>query len=1145
MIDVASAGQLLDFASRIGAGQRAEEQLHGAVAVHNLLERNRVAYLADEVGMGKTYVALGAVALFRHFRPDFRLLVIAPRENIQEKWRKEFRNFVRHNVRYPDLRVKALDGQPARPLVSCRNLLELVREACVNSHRDFFTRLTSFSLPLGSEGDDSFASHRDELRRHLPWLDKSLFDLRGNDKEAFKNNFARAVCCALPKFDLVIVDEAHNLKRGGRGDVSARNRVLNLAMGHSDAWVDLKQFRNYGPRAERVLFLSATPVEETYRHLWNQLDLFGRGGPFPALCDAAAEEEAQKEAAGKFLVRRVTSIRVGGAEHTKNLYRREWRRGGVRQHDEPIRITDARQRLVVALVQKKVSELLGDERFGSRFQIGMLASFESFLETSRLKRDDTEAATFDDTEQTDDRHEREGIDVRDVNRIARDYRTRFEKEMSHPKMDALVDELERAWVRGEKSLVFVRRVASVNELKRKLDERYDAWLRGRMLRDLPEAMCGELDELFQRYRQERDGKSRRPVESPEPADEVEDVDHGGNDTFFAWFFRGKGPGQMASGAHVRLLFRRGVYSTFFEDNYAAEVLGCRPDEVAERLAAVLGIEPDQLLRELQERSARFIGHVKRPTGADRLEAVQAAVVDWLKDCPGPHQEKARAIWQARFATLSRSPGNAATRIAHVGEWLERSTFFTELRQRPELRKRLWPATDDFRQAELRAQLLSSAARLGHAFIDLYMLTVRHQNSFQLGRPDEADGPSLRRIREYLDLLDRQRTTPLAEREWGAFDELADLSENYELILDVNASEVREPSRTRGEVASHLGQLLGRQQPVAGMSGQVNFTLVRQFRMPGYPVVMLTTDLLQEGEDLHTFCSRVHHYGIAWTPSAMEQRIGRIDRVRSHTDRRLAGLTGELSPDGKLQVYFPHLEDTVEVLQVQRVLDRMNVFLRLMHSGLTTHGAEEGTLNAAAEFVRSRPLAPQHAGVLQSAFPVRPEFLQADPKPVQVVPEFAAGLKARFAALRTAGLRVTWEDPPGEAQLFGTAEVGNRKQPFTLLLGSVGAWPLVRCVSPVGRVEPGAVADKIRVLVAKRPAVKLGAILEADGRTYDLTAEADCLLAASAESDAPRVARLIDRVVREADKLEQVLLPGKDEPLKTFRTDLGEEGEHDE
>jgi Rad3-related DNA helicase len=141
LIDLTAARQLLDFGARIGQGPRAEEQLEGAVAIHNILEKQRVAYLADEVGMGKTYVALGALALFRHFQPNFRALVIAPKENIQRKWMKEFRNFVAYNIKFPDLRVATIDRQPARPLVACDNLMAFVREVVVDPKRDFFLRL--------------------------------------------------------------------------------------------------------------------------------------------------------------------------------------------------------------------------------------------------------------------------------------------------------------------------------------------------------------------------------------------------------------------------------------------------------------------------------------------------------------------------------------------------------------------------------------------------------------------------------------------------------------------------------------------------------------------------------------------------------------------------------------------------------------------------------------------------------------------------------------------------------------------------------------------------------------------------------------------------------------------------------------------
>ncbi len=73
---------------------------------------------------------------------------------------------------------------------------------------------------------------------------------------------------------------------------------------------------------------------------------------------------------------------------------------------------------------------------------------------------------------------------------------------------------------------------------------------------------------------------------------------------------------------------------------------------------------------------------------------------------------------------------------------------------------------------------------------------------------------------------------------------------------------------------------------------------------------------------------------------MEQRIGRIDRVRSASDRRLSKLATVPAGDDLLQVFYPYLNDTVEVLQVSKVLARVNHFLRLMHEGLTAGGAED-------------------------------------------------------------------------------------------------------------------------------------------------------------------------------------------------------------
>jgi hypothetical protein len=75
-----------------------------------------------------------------------------------------------------------------------------------------------------------------------------------------------------------------------------------------------------------------------------------------------------------------------------------------------------------------------------------------------------------------------------------------------------------------------------------------------------------------------------------------------------------------------------------------------------------------------------------------------------------------------------------------------------------------------------------------------------------------------------------------------------------------------------------------------------------------------------------------HYGIAGTPSAWEQRTGRVDRICSLTSRRLQQ-SKLVAPEDFLQVFYPHLYETVERLQVERVYERMDRFIRLIHRQL--------------------------------------------------------------------------------------------------------------------------------------------------------------------------------------------------------------------
>ena len=223
---------------------------------------------------------------------------------------------------------------------------------------------------------------------------------------------------------------------------------------------------------------------------------------------------------------------------------------------------------------------------------------------------------------------------------------------------------------------------------------------------------------------------------------------------------------------------------------------------------------------------------------------------------------------------------------------------------------------------------------------------------------------------------------------------------------------------------------------------------------------------------------------------------------------------------------------------------MNVFLRLMHEGLITAGKEERTINTNDAFARVRRVVPQVLGVLESAFPVRPEHLEGGHRPLAVGPDLVQDLTERFASLSRGELpnvKIEWDRKPARGGLLGTAKLGERAQPFTLILKSFGPYQLVGCISPVGRVGP---ADRQDLLMASKiPGIRIGAILTSEEHTYDLTVQGDVLLAMGTDTDAIRVGMLIDRVTRAADSLEQEYLPGQDEGLDTFRDDLVKEGGH--
>jgi len=1159
VIELETARNLLNFCGlkkgRISE-EAAEAQLRGAVSVHNMLEEQGVAYLADEVGMGKTYVALGALALMRHFNPKIRVLVMAPRANIQNKWMKEVRNFVANNVIFPDLRVKALNNSPARALVSCGNLMEFVQEVTSDPDRDFFLRYSSFSLPLG-EDTKNWKRKRDQLLEFLPWLDKKFFNLQ--NKEQFKNNYAAALCLALPIFDLVIVDEAHNFKGGIRSG-AARNQGVAHAFGHSETLAEILKGNPVESRISKIVLLSATPIENDYAQLWNQLKIFGKERVADELADDT-DIEKKKAAVGRFLIRRVTTMKINGMVSTKNQYRREWRAGGVETHDDPLAIPNNRQRLTVALIQKKVSEILESAKFNHSFQIGMLASFESFLETSKAKAttDGESPSIFDDAEQTDDPAEREGADVSIINTITRDFRRRFEKEMHHPKMDALIKQLAGgAFNRNEKALVFVRRVASVKELQRKLEEHYDEWIIKALREGVKPEIVEEIVEQFKKYKEERQTERKYSsyndnyvidAEEGEYVGKPQNDNKRGADSFFAWYFRGEGPPDILSGATVqhRLTEAGTILSTFFEENHVAFVLGVKPEECWSALQKKLKMDDVHLRRKIRRLASRstFLGKAEKIPRRNIYSAFQHAALCMIAENASENSISKIALLESYNRPMTGQEDEE--RMPDPVDYIEMRTFFTELRRRFELCKAILPeATQSgprmaYREREIRREMISAMCSLGHPLIDIFVIVANRSQNLSLGAREREKDASIDIINAFLDNLERQSVN---EDGMTSYRELAQAAAHYDLIIDVNLPDFKSEIMPLESVYKRLSYLLSTQQPIGGMYGKVNERLVKQFRMPGYPMILVTTDLLQEGEDLHTFCSSIYHYGIAWMPSSIEQRTGRIDRVSSQTERRLTRLERDPMPEEKLQVYYPHLRETVEVYQVNRVLERLDKFIELMHKDLLCE--VEGSRNihiarAVEEGVRKYRLTEKQ---LVSAFPIPDRLLYADrpARALAVEPRRSQDLRDRFDEIINdtfSEKEVKWEKENKGYVLWGTFILGNRLQPFMLLLRSVAGKPALRCISPVGLLPRDKKINYADFEECSRGRnVRIGLDYSVKLESYDVTVEGDTLISES-DHDRERIRQLVIDVNQAADEIERKMNE-EDQSLESFREDLSKE-----
>ncbi len=102
-------------------------------------------------------------------------------------------------------------------------------------------------------------------------------------------------------------------------------------------------------------------------------------------------------------------------------------------------------------------------------------------------------------------------------------------------------------------------------------------------------------------------------------------------------------------------------------------------------------------------------------------------------------------------------------------------------------------------------------------------------------------------------------------------------------------------------------------------------LMLTFNTPFYPEVLIASAVLAEGVDLHLNCRYIIHHDLCWNPSTLEQRTGRVDRIGAKAEKS----------HRSIEVFLPYVGGTQDEKMYRVVMDRERWFKVVMGEELKT------------------------------------------------------------------------------------------------------------------------------------------------------------------------------------------------------------------
>lgn len=412
----------------------AHKQAEGVAYLWNLLHEKNTALLADEVGMGKTFQAIGLIMYLNKLLPNIRVLIITPNRNICEHWKTEFNSFSEHHFHNGNIKSESSVLTFSEIENNLINLAKSIEDDTDNKNV-YLTTVHAFSGLTKNVPEDN------QLDGKIP----TKAELASREAKKLNTRIKKALN---GQFDLVVIDEAHYFRTvdGGSQKVAAAKSFFGDASNRL---------------AKKVLLMTATPTHSSPFDVSNILSYF---------CNE--ESRDAKTLLDKYALRRFRLMRGKDGVHFSKYDYREERQTPVTFKDNP------NAELFFGLYQRELVHTLRQNRCGGnqskRLLYGYLEGFESFGEqNSELEKKDPDEEYVKAPDSFN-----KAYDSEILKKLSNQYRRVFNQLPEHPKYSALVktfipEKLDETSLNNIKHLVFVRRIPSVKELTKRTNEAYD------------------------------------------------------------------------------------------------------------------------------------------------------------------------------------------------------------------------------------------------------------------------------------------------------------------------------------------------------------------------------------------------------------------------------------------------------------------------------------------------------------------------------------------------------------------------------------------------------------------------------------------------------------------------------------------------